>query len=109
MKGKTTRSTPKRKSPSDKYIQEALMFVIGWAAENKDTIVKEFNHLMAFKKTFRKYSVLLIMTIAAAVLILNGIIVLVEPLFALPSGLADIIIGIIIVIIAWICKKFWKI
>jgi hypothetical protein len=77
--------------------------------ENKGTIIKDFSHLMRFKKIFGRYAVLSITMIVAMLFILVGIALFIESLLTLPPGLVYVAMGTILMIVALICKKIWRV
>lgn len=106
---KTSDLRPEQTSSLYKYFQKFLMVLLKWIIENEDALIRDLGYLINLKKVFRRYIILIILVIVSFALILGGIGLFIESLFTLPSGLVNILIGIILIIIALICKKLWKI
>ena len=102
-------SEPEQTSSLYKYLQKILMLSLKWIIENEDALVRDLGYLVNLKRVFRRYIVLIILTIVSIGLILGGIGLFIGSLFPSPPGLVNIIIGIILMIIALICKRLWKI
>jgi predicted metal-dependent phosphoesterase TrpH len=81
------------------YAKQILSFAVPLISENKDTIVKNINNIVNFKKIARKYMIISAFLFVALFFLLNGIVILLDSIFpGFMPGSIHIFIGFVLLL-----------
>lgn len=100
-----------RKSALNKYARQFLSFLLPLLVENKEELMKKFNDIVNFKRVIKRYLILFILTLAALIIILDGLGLFIGSFFPnLRPGSVQIVIGIILIlaVLVYKCTIFRK-
>jgi hypothetical protein len=98
-----------QKSILKKYTQQFLSFFLPLIVENKEDLIKKFGDIVNFKKMFKRYMILLIITIVALFIIVDGLGLFISSFFPdLRAGVIHISIGVILILAVLIYNRFGK-
>jgi hypothetical protein len=98
-----------QKNTLENYTKQFLSFVLPLIVENKEKLIKKFGDIVNFKKMFKRYMILLIITFVALFITLDGLGLFISSFFPdLRAGIIHISIGVILILAVLIYNRFGK-
>jgi hypothetical protein len=101
-KGKNERSL-------SSYVQQILPFAISFFDRNREALIKKLGSLVNFKRVVRRYMILLVISIAALFVILDGLALFVSSYYPeVRPGVFQMVIGLVLILSVLVYNRLWK-
>jgi|MudIll2142460700_1097286.scaffolds.fasta_scaffold1243165_2 hypothetical protein len=97
---------PVEKSNLKKYALQFASFALPLIAENKESIVKNFNNIVNYKRVVKRYLIFSSVLLVALFLLLNGLGLFIDSFFPdLRPGIVQILMGLVLALAVMLYSK----